>query len=331
MLPIVSVIVPVYNIEPYIDDCVDSILKSTYKNIEIILVDDGSQDSSSDKCDIWKTKDSRIRVIHQENQGVSVARNVGIDASSGEYIIFVDGDDIIHPQMLYSLLKVAIENKNEIVFCKYEKFYNTEEIENLIMMDLSLFETDFCSSKEYLVKLLQYSTLDVVWNGLYYRDVVLKNKFEIGKRNEDLWWKYLAVDSTDKIACISSCLYYYRKRQRSIMSTFSGIKNLDYLEGKYYRARYIADKYPAMRVLAFSNVLAECMNAYILAQSRLEGQERGKAIDMIIKFRENTSLTVMEILKDKKIFLSRKFSLILQNKFFKPACYLKMLVLNKSF
>ena len=245
--------------------------------------------------------------------------------------MFVDGDDIIHPQMIYSLLKVAIENKNEIVFCKYEKFYNKEQIKNLIMMDLSVFETEFCSSEEYIVKLLQYSTLDVAWNGLYYRDIVSKNKFEIGKRNEDLWWKYLAVDSADKIVCISSCLYYYRQRQGSIMSTFSGIKNLDYLEGKYYRARYIADKYPAMRVLAFSNVLAECMNAYVFAKSRLEGEERKKAIDMIIKFRENTSLTMAEILKDKRIFLSRKFSLILQNKCFKATCYLKMLVLNKSF
>ncbi|MCI5650517.1 MAG: glycosyltransferase [Fusicatenibacter sp.] len=321
----VSIIVPVYNIEKYLDDCIDSILKQVYQKIEVVLVDDGSDDGSSEKCDEWKKRDGRIKVIHQKNQGLSAARNAGIKEAEGEYILLVDGDDVIHPQMVELLLDIVIKHGCKIAFCEYEKFSDTTEIEKQRKERQAAFHVEIVSSEEYLIKLLCYKVRDVVWNGLYHRDIVLQNKFIIGKRNEDVWWKYLAIDAADEIASISNSLYYYRQREGSIMSTFCGLKVFDDLEGRYYRAAYIADKYPALKTLAFSEVIAACMNFYIYTQKYLSGKEQMQGFNMINIYRQFATLGVFEVLREKNMSRMRKISVIIQKVSFRLACYLKVI------
>ena len=118
----ISVIVPVYNVEKYLDHCIDSIIKQTYENLEIILVDDGSPDNCPKMCDEWAQKDSRIKVIHKKNEGVSSARNAGIDAAKGDFIGFVDGDDVIAPDFYKTLVKQSEENDADISACSFQHY-----------------------------------------------------------------------------------------------------------------------------------------------------------------------------------------------------------------
>lgn len=130
--PVISVIVPVYHVEKYLDKCVESIVKQTYKALEIILVDDGSPDRCPEICDGWAKKDSRIKVIHKKNGGVSTARNAGLDAASGEFIGFVDGDDIIFPEFYKTLVIQALDNEADISACAFNRLHDdySEYVEN---------------------------------------------------------------------------------------------------------------------------------------------------------------------------------------------------------
>lgn len=121
--PLISVIIPVYNVEKYLHRCLDSVIEQTYKNLEVILIDDGSTDHSGEICDDYAAKDVRIHVIHQENQGVSAARNKGLDTAKGEYIAFVDSDDYILPEMYAKMLECIIENNVDFCVCQWQYEY----------------------------------------------------------------------------------------------------------------------------------------------------------------------------------------------------------------
>lgn len=274
-------------------------------------------------------KDARIKVIHQKNQGLSAARNTGIKEVEGEYIMFVDGDDVIHPLMVDILLNTAIDNKCKVTFCEYERFHDIIEIQKKMEIRIGSCITEMFSPEEFLKKLLCYKVRDVVWNGLYHRDTIFQNEFKVEKRNEDVWWKYIAIDASNKIAAISSCLFYYRKREGSIMVTFSGLKQFDDLEGRYYRAIYISYKYPNLKTLAFSEVIAACMNHYVYSQNCLCGIERKQALCIINKYRRLVNLSFIEIINEKNISRMRQISVILQKVSFRLACYLKVLLVKK--
>ena len=121
-----SVIVPVYNVQKYLDQCVESVLKQTYTDFEVILVDDGSTDNSGKMCDDWAQKDDRIKVVHQKNQGLSGARNTGIDTSEGEYLVFVDSDDLIAENMFSTLMPMMTDENLDAVWCTFNRFYNDD-------------------------------------------------------------------------------------------------------------------------------------------------------------------------------------------------------------
>ena len=137
MEELISVIVPIYKVEDYLDRCIQSLVNQTYKNLEIILVDDGSPDDCPRICDEWEKRDHRIKVIHQENKGLSAARNVAMRICTGEYLIFVDGDDVISNDMIESLYQASQKTKADCIFCQYEmigpnekEFHSTKEIED---------------------------------------------------------------------------------------------------------------------------------------------------------------------------------------------------------
>lgn len=213
----VSIIVPVYNLQEYIDKTIQSILKQTYKNIEIILVDDGSTDNSPEILDNYSLKDKRIKVIHKQNEGVSKARVEGIKESTGEYIGFVDGDDIIESEMFEILLTNAISNDADISHCGYvmdfpdghsDFYYNTKN---------KVIQNNF----DGLYDLVEGKFIEPgLWNKIYKRDTVLKAidshemDFNI-KVYEDLLLNYLFFRESKKSVYEDVCLYHYTLRKSS--------------------------------------------------------------------------------------------------------------------
>ena len=214
--PLISVVVPVYNVEEFLDDCVQSIVNQTYKNLEIILVDDGSTDHCPEICDKWLERDSRIKVIHKENGGLSSARNTGIEQSTGDYLGFVDSDDYICPQMYEHLLTVLEKSALKIVSCTYKVVLNSYETELLEAVSIAE-ELNF---KEALDSVF-YGELDVaVWSKLYAREIFDSIRFPVGETNEDACVIIPTLNLSGGIVCIREKLYCYRDRANSITHSY---------------------------------------------------------------------------------------------------------------
>lgn len=221
---LVSVIIPIYNVSQYLDRCIKSILNQTYKNLDIILVDDGSTDSSPDKCDKWLSKDTRIKVIHKNNGGLSDARNVGLEASIGNWIVFIDSDDYVMPEMIQKLLDAVKKNKADIAICSYFLDYGTEKKSiNPIFKKKSCFSRDAIILKYFLYK---PGELVVAWNKLYKRNLFFeeggnhkKNFYPIGRLYEDEYTTYKLLYKANKIAWVPDELYAYVQRESVIMHT----------------------------------------------------------------------------------------------------------------
>ena len=227
----ISVIVPIYNVENYLAACVDSILNSTYKDIEVILVDDGSPDGCGAICDRYAEKDSRVRVIHQTNQGVSGARNAGLKVAKGEYIAFVDSDDVIHPQMLDTLLKLI--NSGDYDFSMVygvmvqDKGVNYNYVEDAAPINLS--SSIIISRDEYIQHLADLGVgsyqFHVIWNKLYKKDFVLGHKFKKMSIEDVEWLNRVNLNLTKGIL-VEAEMYYYIQRAESTMHTDMDARNV---------------------------------------------------------------------------------------------------------
>ena len=227
---LVSVIVPVYNVEKYLVRCVDSILKQSYNNLQIILVDDGSNDKSALICDEYTKKDSRILVIHKNNGGLSEARNVGIDDAKGDYICFIDSDDFVRETYVKDLLSIILEYNADIAVCLFEKG-NSDRFKDII--DENQPNIIVLNNIEALNKLydevLNVSMI-VVWNKLYSKNLFNKIRFPIGKIHEDEFTMPKLLFEADKIVIINKKDYYYFQSPNSIMRSEFKINRLDALE-----------------------------------------------------------------------------------------------------
>ena len=240
---IISVIVPIYNVEKYLNKCVSSIINQTYKNLEIILVDDGSPDNCPKMCDEYASKDSRIKVIHKLNGGLSDARNAGLDIAKGEYIVFVDSDDYIHSEMISILYDVIVKTEANIVQCNFRKVKDNEYVEaNTNSYEIFTFNTE--QALESLIK--ENPLKQVVWNKLYKKEIFNELRFEVGKVNEDDFFTYQAFAISNKVSYINKELYYYLVRDTSIMGQKFSIKRLDGLEARFRRYEFIKEKYPKL-------------------------------------------------------------------------------------
>lgn len=225
---LISVIVPVYKVEKYLDKCIQSIVEQTYQNLEIILVDDGSPDICPGICDEWGMKDSRIKVIHKENGGLSSARNAGMAVAKGEYIGFVDSDDYIENNMYEKLYTIIKTEEADLAICNFDIVTERGElIENGLLIKDEVF-----SGKVGLEKLMQERGWYYVtaWNKLYSRKIVEEMKFPVGKIHEDEFFVHRVFGKCSKIVSISQGLYKYVQRQGSIMNATKGIKKLDVIE-----------------------------------------------------------------------------------------------------
>ncbi len=226
MEELVSVIIPVYKVEDYLDRCVQSVVNQTYKNIEIILVDDGSPDNCPAMCDEWAEKDSRIKVIHKKNGGLSDARNYGLDAADGEYISFVDSDDYVADHMIQKLYDTMQTDKSDLAMTNYLCFddngsnFNYENklpIQNGIINKEEAFKTLFGDYHWHYV---------IACSKLYKRFLFDGFRFPYGKLHEDLHTTHLIFDKCSLISLVHEPLYYYYQNNSSITHVYS-IKRLD--------------------------------------------------------------------------------------------------------
>ena len=255
--PLISIIVPIYNVERYLEKCIESILTQTYTNLELILVDDGSPDRCPVICDEFAKKDNRIVVIHKKNGGLSDARNAGLDIAQGKFIGFVDGDDYIDPQMYEILFDALFKNDADMSICNYVKV--NEQYELITEKNNILPIKDACISPDEFMHGYtgKYGWFYVIaCNKLYRKKLFDKCRYPIGKQHEDAFLIHHIVYNCRKIACIKAPLYYYVEREGSIMSK-KNIKNMDLCEAlidQYFYAhkhkRCILKEY-AVRRLSF--------------------------------------------------------------------------------
>ena len=259
-MSLISVIVPVYNVEKYLDACVETIVNQTYKELEIILVDDGSPDRCPEMCDEWAKKDSRIKVIHKENGGLSDARNCGMKAATGEYIGFVDSDDLIHPQMFEKLFDATNKTNADIAQCKSVKFYNFSDVKFQTTTTNSFSTFDSYGAVNNLLSGFEIDT--TCWNKLYKSSVALKVDFEVGRINEDVLWTYRVIALCNEVVSIDEGLYWYYQREDSIMNCEYSEKKLDALYALSKRAQEIKIKFPDLYPLAERSYSGVCMYHY---------------------------------------------------------------------
>lgn len=227
--PQISVIVPIYKVEKYLKECVDSILAQTYQNFELILVDDGSPDSCPAMCDEYAKQDSRIVVIHKQNGGLSDARNAGLDIARGKYICFVDSDDYIAPTMYEVLMKRIVSDKSDLAVCEYVRVYDSgEQLKNKQWHQKA--HNKCYTSNEFIADLFIHNSgaYVVTVNKLYNREIFRTLRFPFGKQHEDEFIIHHVIAQCKKISYIEDELYYYRQREGSIISKGLNVKSLDY-------------------------------------------------------------------------------------------------------
>ena len=224
---LVSIIVPVYNVLPYLYEALDSLTGQTYRELEIILIDDGSTDGSGELCDEYAARDSRIRVIHQENKGLSAARNAGLDAADGEYIAFLDPDDAFHYEFIEKMLSSMITYDADLALCKYSIHFATGKMERPVSDKLlPLIDDGIYDRSSVLEALINGKLNTAVWNKLYKKSLWESVRFYEGHVYEDVEIAYNICSHINKLCVINESLYNYRKRLGSITMDYS-YKNID--------------------------------------------------------------------------------------------------------
>ena len=244
----ISVIVPVYNIADYLPRCLDSILNQTYKELEIILVDDGSTDGSGDVCDLYAERDSRIKVIHKENGGVSSARNVGLDIATGDYIGFVDGDDLLAEKMFEVLLMNAEQYQCDISCCQLVTI-NVDGTRNVTYNHSpQLFEKKYIIENYFSNKFIK-DVMYGCYNKLFKRSLIDGLRYKKYKYGEDILFVFEAIEKSNRLYYDNYEGYYYIHRENSAMTSVFSVKRLDYISA----IREIEEKCKTSYYFAYAN------------------------------------------------------------------------------
>lgn len=274
-MDLISVIVPVYKVEPYLDKCVSSIVNQTYKNLEIILVDDGSPDRCGAMCDAWARRDSRIRVIHQENQGGGAARNAALDVASGALIAFVDSDDYLAPDT-YDYLYGLLEQGADIAECGYVEV--TDDDAAFSQDD----EVYTYPVQEALAAHIQDRFFrQLIWNKLYRRAVIGAIRFPTGKKIDDEFFTYRVLGNAKTLTRSNRICYAYRQQEDSVMHSMDVQKRLQAVEAKAERQNYILAKFPALADDSLKNLWFTCIYQGQLAQRELGRSEAQQAMQYL--------------------------------------------------
>ena len=320
----VSIIVPVYQVEKYIRQCVDSILAQTFTDFELILVDDGAKDNSGKICDEYVGIDERVRVIHKENGGLSDARNKGMNQATGNYFMFVDSDDYIAPTMVECLYKNILHEYADIAVCNFLYFFESDR-----KKDFSTnIESEVLSGTEIFYNRKNernYGFWTIACNKLYKRATFGNIRFRFGKYHEDEFWANDIYQMDIKVVTIPECLYYYRQRDNSIMGKKSIERNLDIIEALqeridiYLKEQKYSDQ--AYKVLIYSLEYLEESKRMITNKDEennfIQAEKRTKNIVKQLKKRnlpkmKSVSLVFMEMNPCRVFTVGMKFRRVLE-------------------
>lgn len=316
-MDVISVIVPVYKVEPYLDRCVQSIVDQTYKNLEIILVDDGSPDNCPAMCDAWAEKDGRVKVIHKENGGLSDARNVGMAAATGEYIAFVDSDDWIEAQMYQCLYEAMITTDSEIASCGARRVWTNGKPAQELLSE----NRNGILEQEAAMKALITSNgmVQTVWNKLYRRNLANAVLFPAGLIHEDEFWSWQVVARARRVVTLKESYYNYLQRDNSIMGAGFTVKGLLVVKAKTERQNYIEKVMPKLTDIGRADLGYTCMH---LGVQVLKTMGRKDAVRHM-KYLKDT-IKLYPISKEYFRTLTRKKRLHLRmiQSFFVPVCLL---------
>ena len=223
---LVSVIVAAYNIEAYLPRCLDSLLAQEYKDLEIIVVDDGSQDGTGEICDSYVAKDGRVKAIHQENSGLSGARNAGLEIAKGDYIGYVDGDDWIEPEMYGTMIKACEENNAEMAICAYREIGNGNEAASFSGQEYVLGREEALDI--YICDNRPFHIYNSVWSKLFSRTLVEDLRFPVGKKSEDI------IYTTKAMIRMSSCVFLDNPYYNYVTGRADSIMNIGLKERRFH-------------------------------------------------------------------------------------------------
>lgn len=277
--PLISVIIPIYKVEKYLHKCVDSVINQTYSNLEIILVDDGSPDGCGRVCDEYAAKDSRIRVIHKENGGLSDARNAGLDIATGEYIGFVDSDDYIAQNMYEILLKNAEKSNADISLCGYYNEYEGGMIKN----NYPVSEQKVLAASDGLKEVIYSKKYGIMaWTKLYKKELFKNVRYPKGHICEDVYVIGDIFENVKIAAFDTTPLYYYVHRDDSISICRFNEKHLDWIRSYEHLSDTISKSFPELNKIAKIRLLWGRM--FILDRSILtDNTDLNKSIQKYIR------------------------------------------------
>ena len=310
---LISIIVPVYKVEEFLDECVQSLLNQTYKNLEIILVDDGSPDNCPQKCDNWERKDKRVRVIHKENGGLSSARNAGLEKVTGDFISFVDSDDFFDDKMYEILYEGITRSPNigisAIKFLRYENgessIYNPKwDTKNDVLI----------KSQDFAIKMVKMEICFASTNKLYRKELLQKVRFREGRLNEDTLFAFDLAKEVEKLKVdmwdLNYYAYYYRMRHESICHSTIPIE-IPYMDNLQLMIRETDDQDYKKAILLMYNRAVYSLNCKLfleLSESDFQRIEYRQYRSMFKKMRYKDVRDERSSVKDFLKFSIAKYS-----------------------
>lgn len=283
----ISVIVPVYNVDQYLKRCLDSILSQTYTDFEVILVNDGSKDSSGKICDEYCSAFCNVFAIHQENAGLSAARNTGIDwvmqNSDSEWLTFIDSDDWIHERTFETLIAALRENNADISVCKFERTFGAEPI-----VDTEKLHGTIVNTENFYIENNVVAT--VAWGKIYKKSLFSNIRYPVGKIHEDEYTTYKLLFRANKVVYIDQPLYYYYQNPKGIMKSAWNPKRMDVINAYEQQIFYFQDK-PEIKKAQIKRY-ETCLYNYICTLNNIEEYSNYKKAlqarlrKLLIKYRQ---------------------------------------------
>lgn len=301
----VSVIVAVYNVLPYLGRCIESLLSQNYKNYEIIIVDDGSSDGSSELLyRYFKENPKKIRLIRQENSGLSAARNAGLAAAGGDFVTFVDGDDYLEKNALTTLyLEIEKAGADIAVSGFFEDFPDFSK-----QIDLRREELKFEKIMEYMPESDGYKFV-VVWGKLYRRELFSKIRFPVGKIHEDQYVMHKLYYYSRKTVATDKRLYHHRCREGSISTSSGFSRHMDDLDALFFRSDFLSEKGRGECLIYVARHMLRLLEFYLAESSRLsDNHDKCRYIKRVLRFADKNFGRESDIYKRcRELYLKRYF------------------------
>ena len=295
----ISVIVPVYNAEEYIEKCVSSIMNQTYKNLEIILINDGSTDNSGKMCDRYVKKDKRVVVLHKDNGGISSVRNTGIELATGDYIAFVDADDWISEDAFEYLIKNAKKYKADITCCRS---YHVVKERKIFISDE---KTYFFDKNEAITNLVSNEIIgNTVWRKLFKKKLFKGITFPINRTYEDIHVTHKLILKANKITVLPDAKYFFRRHNKSITKSPKTIrKSSDIVYANIVRYNDLSKQYPQLKELMMKNIIDYSIKLIsVCSRNKSEIEDNMETLDVISDFLEDNYDYLSSICSKKELF-----------------------------